>query len=110
MGRPSEMELCNTANAAQWLLHQQQIASVASEVQGSGIGASQQVQARGTDLEIHPALAQDLTGLGNTLQNNMILHAQLADQSLTLRAVPFILPFVAIHKQLVICSATLFRN
>lgn len=70
----------------------------------------EQAYARGTNLEIHPALAQDLTGLGNTLQGNMILHAQLGDQTLTLCAVPLILPLVAIHKQLVICIATSLMN
>ena len=65
----------------------------------------QQAKASGTNLEIHPALAQDLTGLGNTLQSDMILHAQLGDQTFTLCTVPLVLPLVAIHKQLVICIA-----
>ena len=55
-------------------------------------------------LEVHPALTQDLTGLGHALQEDMLLHAQLLDQTLTLGTVHLILPLVAIHQKLVVCS------
>ena len=55
-------------------------------------------------LQVDPARLQNLSRLGQTLECNVVLHAQLLNEALTLRAVPLILPLVTIHKQLVVCK------